>query len=416
VGDRSSERRAQLVDYLRRIAAGESGAEAAAAFGDLGALESELRAYSRKLLLPYMEMALPEPPADDQLQTRDLPPAEVAAMAALFRLNGRQTDDGVEELVAFALQGAPELAETRVAAGILHALKARYAEAEQAFEHAVRIDGGSALGHYGLAVVRLYRDRSPEGLADAEQHLAKAQAADPRLAPAKARLAEVYRRTDGCSERALPPIRGAAALGPGRPSYLLKEAQIHPACGRAEQARARLRPEVEEAVDSESSSRNNQLCWSGSLWGLAAEVMSACERAVELRPESHSILDSRAVARALTGDLAGAAADLRAALKLAGESGWDEPSKAKRAGWLRRLEAGVSPFAGDGPAALGDDPEEAGLGWCECALSRRSPGGGWRGRCRWCRPRRRSCRRGTARPGRSAAPARRGSGGWPGRR
>jgi tetratricopeptide (TPR) repeat protein len=366
VDDRSGERRAQLVDYLRRIAAGQTGIEAAAAFGDLGALESELRAYSRKLLLPYMEMALPEPPADDQLQTRDLPPAEVAALAALFRLNGRQTDDGVEELVAFALQGAPELAETRVAAGILHALTDRYAEAEQAFEHAVRIDGGSALGHYGLAVVRLYRDRSPEGLADAEQHLAKAQAADPRLAPAKARLAEVYRRTDGCSERALLQIRGAAALVPDHPPYLLKEAQIHLECGRAEQARALVRPVVEETVDSESSSRNNQLCWSGSLWGLAAEVMPACERAVELRPESYNLLDSRAVARALTGDLAGAAADLRAALELSGkENRWDDEQKAKRAGWLRRLEAGESPFAGDGPAALGDDPDEAGLGWGE---------------------------------------------------
>jgi hypothetical protein len=94
--------------------------------------------------------------------------------------------------------------------------------------------------------------------------------------------------------------------------------------------------------------------------------MSACERAVELRPESHSILDSRAVARALTGDLAGAAADLRAALELSGkENRWDDEQKAKRAGWLRRLEAGESPFAGDGPAALGDDPDEAGLGWGE---------------------------------------------------
>jgi tetratricopeptide (TPR) repeat protein len=52
----------------------------------------------------------------------------------------------------------------------------------------------------------------------------------------------------------------------------------------------------------------NSLCWFGSLWGYAAEVMDACKKAVALDPENGNIRDSRGLARALTGDIEGAKA------------------------------------------------------------------------------------------------------------
>lgn len=362
IGDRSGKGRQQLIDYLQRIAAGTENLDAARqAFGDLEDLETRLRAYVRKLLFPYAKLAPPAKLEDGKIQVRDVSPGEAAARVALYRLEDRTTR-GVPELVATALEDAPELAATQAASGLLHALNRDYRQAELALERAVRIDGASALAHYAYAVVRLRRGRAPEDLTVVEQQLLNAIAKGTRLAPARARLAEVYRRLDGCSRRALPHIRGARIMWPHYPLYRLKEAQILLECGDAEYARAIARQAVAEVVESEYGSLNNEVCWNGSLWGLAAEALPACDQAVALRPESYSWLDSRAVARAVVGDVEGAIADFRAALELAGDR-WDAEMRAKRGAWLRALEAGSNPFVGDALAEFRDDPQEIGLKW-----------------------------------------------------
>ncbi|MCL2935012.1 MAG: hypothetical protein MGG11_23010, partial [Trichodesmium sp. MAG_R03] len=50
----------------------------------------------------------------------------------------------------------------------------------------------------------------------------------------------------------------------------------------------------------------NTLCWYGSLDQKAADVMFPCEKAVALSPKHGDIIDSRGLARALTGDIEGA--------------------------------------------------------------------------------------------------------------
>ena len=84
----------------------------------------------------------------------------------------------------------------------------------------------------------------------------------------------------------------------------------------------------------------NTLCWFGSLWGHATEVLAACERAVALAPEHGGIADSRGLARALTGDVAGAIEDFQTFVA------WvpDEQLRAQRQGWIEALGAGENPF------------------------------------------------------------------------
>ncbi|NEO39033.1 MAG: hypothetical protein F6J90_22915 [Moorea sp. SIOASIH] len=84
----------------------------------------------------------------------------------------------------------------------------------------------------------------------------------------------------------------------------------------------------------------NQICWFGSLHGYAADVMDACEKAVAKEPEDRRILDSRGLARALTGDTAGAISDFQAFVD------WtdDDELKAKRQKWIDELRAGKNPF------------------------------------------------------------------------
>jgi Flp pilus assembly protein TadD len=86
------------------------------------------------------------------------------------------------------------------------------------------------------------------------------------------------------------------------------------------------------------------LCLGGSLWEEAATVMHACERAVELAPDNGGIRNSRGIARALTGNLAGASEDFRSYLEWAPTHKQSEIQIAKRQYWLYELEAGRNPF------------------------------------------------------------------------
>ncbi len=68
--------------------------------------------------------------------------------------------------------------------------------------------------------------------------------------------------------------------------------------------------------------------------------MDACEKAVAKKPENGGIKDSRALARALTGDTPGAISDFQTFVDWT----WDDESKAKRQKWIDELRAGKNPF------------------------------------------------------------------------
>lgn len=88
----------------------------------------------------------------------------------------------------------------------------------------------------------------------------------------------------------------------------------------------------------------NTLCWYGSLWGYAADVMTACEQAVARAPADHGFFrGARGVARALTGDGGGAIADLEAYVA------WTTSGRARRQRreWIDALRAGESPFTAE---------------------------------------------------------------------
>ncbi|GET35472.1 nSTAND1 domain-containing NTPase [Microseira wollei] len=84
----------------------------------------------------------------------------------------------------------------------------------------------------------------------------------------------------------------------------------------------------------------NTLCRYGSLHGQAAEVMKACENAVTVAPKNGEFRDSRGIARAMTGNTAGAIEDFQAFIK---STGSDEEKK-QRQGWIDALKAGKNPF------------------------------------------------------------------------
>jgi tetratricopeptide (TPR) repeat protein len=88
----------------------------------------------------------------------------------------------------------------------------------------------------------------------------------------------------------------------------------------------------------------NGICWNGSLNGEAGKVLAACEVAVAAAPDDGTIRDSRGLARALTGDIAGAIEDFEFVVEWARETGYDASFIASREGWIAELRAGRAPF------------------------------------------------------------------------
>jgi tetratricopeptide (TPR) repeat protein len=84
----------------------------------------------------------------------------------------------------------------------------------------------------------------------------------------------------------------------------------------------------------------NVVCWYGSLWGYAEDVLEACDRALELDPGNIEILDSRGLARSLTGDIDGAIKDFSTFVSETS----DENRRYQRQNWVRMLEVGENPF------------------------------------------------------------------------
>ena len=89
-----------------------------------------------------------------------------------------------------------------------------------------------------------------------------------------------------------------------------------------------------------SASHWNELCRYGSLYQKAANVMFACDKAVSLSRKDGDIIDSRGLARALTGDIEGAIADFQVYVNWTS----NEEKKAQRQEWIKALQAGENPF------------------------------------------------------------------------
>ncbi|MBL8160978.1 MAG: hypothetical protein JNJ61_03265 [Anaerolineae bacterium] len=124
---------------------------------------------------------------------------------------------------------------------------------------------------------------------------------------------------------------------------LVDEAEAAAATGD-DSARSLYARAVEQVSVTHDPGLNNTVCWFGSLYGYADVVLSACERAVSLAPLNGSFVDSRGLARALTGDIEGAISDFQYYADWSQVYGFFEPSGAQRAEWVVQLTAGENPF------------------------------------------------------------------------
>jgi uncharacterized protein YjbI with pentapeptide repeats len=92
----------------------------------------------------------------------------------------------------------------------------------------------------------------------------------------------------------------------------------------------------------------NALGWYGSLHNRAADVLFACDKALEVESSDY-LRDTRGLARALTGDLTGSIEDFEAAIN---SGQLEEEILENRQRWLEALKSGVNPFTPEELEAL----------------------------------------------------------------
>lgn len=127
------------------------------------------------------------------------------------------------------------------------------------------------------------------------------------------------------------------------------------------QAETAFQTAVEWAIQTNDYRYVVETCYQGALNGYATVVMPACDYGVQLLPERGAPYHRRGIARALTGDYTGAAADFR--VLLAWLKQWDSSFPEPLQGaynalspdilsWISELEAGRNPFDAETLASL----------------------------------------------------------------
>ncbi|HWQ13520.1 MAG TPA: CHAT domain-containing protein [Roseiflexaceae bacterium] len=142
--------------------------------------------------------------------------------------------------------------------------------------------------------------------------------------------------------RGAAPYRVTCAGVPPDPAAVAELAQA----GRVADALALYEGAQRAPAYLVSAALWDAFCRAGWMGGRAGELLDACDRAVAQAPASGAYRDSRAVARALVGDLRGASEDVRAAIAWLRRNDTEASREAvaRRERWAAALAAGRNPF------------------------------------------------------------------------
>jgi WD40 repeat protein len=134
----------------------------------------------------------------------------------------------------------------------------------------------------------------------------------------------------------LPSVTGLVERLVSKGWALAREGEVDPAL------QAYAAAETLVGWEKISAEQWNALCWYGSTWRRHGDVMFACRHAVAQDSTNTGILDSRGLARALLGDVAGAIEDFDA---FARSPVQDDADRRLRRQWITALRAGQDPFS-----------------------------------------------------------------------
>jgi tetratricopeptide (TPR) repeat protein len=120
-----------------------------------------------------------------------------------------------------------------------------------------------------------------------------------------------------------------------QPEFNVRKEEVGLAA-QAYSAAGELDPSIFSRSNSEAVSELNNLCWFGTVAGLASDVMRFCDEAIAVSARNNGpALDTHGVARACIGDVEAAKADFTDFVRLIG----DEKLRKERLSWIELVEA-----------------------------------------------------------------------------
>lgn len=149
------------------------------------------------------------------------------------------------------------------------------------------------------------------------------------------------------------PVDGSVVLN----QLDIAQTRLNQKDGPAAAAAFRESARLATANDNDDAELAHLVCLTGVVSRHAQEVLDACDRAVELSPDSGPFHSARGIARAMTGDRTGAVEDLQAFVGWASSSGLFLPDRVysdagaldvdaviRRREWITELAGGRDPF------------------------------------------------------------------------
>ena len=203
--------------------------------------------------------------------------AQALVGICLVALASRQSEAAVKMAEA-AVSSAPEMVAAWVALGQAFKAAGRSEDAERAYEHTLRLDGGNALARMGLAELLLAAGRPEKALIEFESLLRRQPSSVAALMGLGHALAMM-----GCNEEALEQYERALALRPKLPEAEFAAGFVLSQMGQPKEAEKRyrralvLRPDFAAAWVNLGNLLREQ--------GRETYAEAALRHAVELRPD-----------------------------------------------------------------------------------------------------------------------------------
>lgn len=236
--DPDARQRQLLMNFIKAWEASGNQVEAARqAFGDLKRFSQTMEAYARKQQFMVGTVKTTVRGDANSFETRELPPAELAAYRGLFYIHTRRPAEA-EAAIHEALQQNPKLSLAYEAQGLQAYTQTQFTPAAKSFAQAVTLQGASFSAYYFDAVSRLRA-----GIASEEEHqraianLEKAVAMNPLFAPAFTNLASLYSMRPETASKAIQLARKAVDLDPANLQYAINFAHVLLNAGKVEEAK-----------------------------------------------------------------------------------------------------------------------------------------------------------------------------------
>ena len=181
------------------------------AFGDLAALEEELRAYIHNKAFAYQQGPATVAPDTQDFTVRPLSTAESLAVRAAFHVATNRPVEATA-LAEQALAEEPNLAAAHEALALVAWREARIAEATETLARATRLPGASDFAYYLSGRLRWQQATGPKALDEAERSFMRAIERNPRFAAAYHDVARFRDSRGAPVNRSLPPAMRASLI------------------------------------------------------------------------------------------------------------------------------------------------------------------------------------------------------------